>query len=199
MKTVKDGNVLQLNNILLFHGLSIFYVMSCFYVFWTSLKLLSNVRRQCLPCIFPCVQYVKFSLHDCTDIFFSTKFMIVNIFFPLKTCIKNCESNISFCSHCFHSNKIILAHVMHISFGMPKGHGLLNVTFTNLKCFCCSLVVVLPFIFIINYVSDALVLVFFFSHCLLYSLVCVLQLKSSLLLHIDGTSPVAEDIGRQVQ
>ena len=25
-----------------------------------------------------------------------------------------------------------------------------------------------------------------------------LQLKSSLLLHIDGTSPVAEDIGRQV-
>lgn len=125
--------------------------------------------------------------------------MIVNIFFPLKTCIKNCESNISFCSHCFHSNKIILAHVMHISFGMPKGHGLLNVTFTNLKCFCCSLVVVLPFIFIINYVSDALVLVFFFSHCLLYSLVCVLQLKSSLLLHIDGTSPVAEDIGRQVQ
>jgi len=28
---------------------------------------------------------------------------------------------------------------------------------------------------------------------------CVLQLKSSLLLHIDGTSPVAEDIGRQVQ
>lgn len=25
-----------------------------------------------------------------------------------------------------------------------------------------------------------------------------LQLKSSLMLHIDGTSPVAEDIGRQV-
>lgn len=27
---------------------------------------------------------------------------------------------------------------------------------------------------------------------------CHFQLKSSLLLHIDGTSPVAEDIGRQV-
>ena len=27
---------------------------------------------------------------------------------------------------------------------------------------------------------------------------CLLQLKSSLQLHIDGTSPVAEDIGRQV-
>lgn len=25
-----------------------------------------------------------------------------------------------------------------------------------------------------------------------------LQLKSSLLLHMDGTSPIAEDIGRQV-
>lgn len=33
----------------------------------------------------------------------------------------------------------------------------------------------------------------FNSFCLL-----ILQLKSSLLLHIDGTSPVAEDIGRQV-
>lgn len=27
---------------------------------------------------------------------------------------------------------------------------------------------------------------------------CFLQLKSSLLLHIDGTCPIAEDIGRQV-
>lgn len=26
----------------------------------------------------------------------------------------------------------------------------------------------------------------------------ILQLKSSLQLHIDGTSPIAEDIGRQV-
>lgn len=95
MKKVKDGNMLQLNSILLFHGFPIFDVMSFFAVLWNSLKLFSNVRRKCLPCIFPCVQYVKFSLHDSANIFFSTKFMIIN-FYPLESYIKNCESNVSF-------------------------------------------------------------------------------------------------------
>jgi len=38
-----------------------------------------------------------------------------------------------------------------------------------------------------------------FVFCSLVLKIVFSQLKSSLLLHIDGTSPVAEDIGRQVQ
>ena len=72
------------------------------------------------------MQIVKFNFHDSADIFISSKFMVN--FYPLKTYIKNCESNVSSCSYCFHSNKVILAHVICISFGMPKDHGLLNVT-----------------------------------------------------------------------
>lgn len=33
---------------------------------------------------------------------------------------------------------------------------------------------------------------------MVFVIFCALQLKSCLLLHLDGTSPVAEDIGRQV-
>ncbi|RVW30419.1 putative mitochondrial-processing peptidase subunit beta, mitochondrial [Vitis vinifera] len=61
------------------------------------------------------------------------------------------------------------------STGVVRLGGIKNLIF--LLCVCCSS----NLLFVCNYLLGTL-----------------LQLKSSLLLHIDGTSPVAEDIGRQL-
>lgn len=68
-------------------------------------------------------------------------------------------------------------------------------------CFCLIFLLYWSFDLLTKKLNVALLSIYFciLLLCYIHLKFCFLQLKSSLLLHIDGTSPVAEDIGRQVQ